>query len=69
MQMHFFKQHNRWPDPEEDSFVYDTRFFAPTQTKKDTAELQTIIDNLIARGALIPAQLAQLPKETFTFQA
>ena len=69
MQMHFFKEHNRWPDPEEDSFIYDTRFFSPKQTKKDTAELQVAIDNLIARGTLIPAKKAPTPKETLTFQA
>ena len=61
MQMHFFKEHNRWADPEEDSFIYDTRFFSPKQTKKDTAELQVAIDNLIARGTLIPAKKAPTP--------
>ena len=35
MKMKFYKENNRLPEPDEESYVYDTRFFSPKQTKKD----------------------------------
>jgi hypothetical protein len=40
----FLKEHNRLPLGDEDSYVYDTRFFSPKQTKKDVQHLQEIVD-------------------------
>ena len=39
MQMKFFKEFNRWPEPCDESFKYDTRFFSPKQTRKDVQSL------------------------------
>ena len=54
--MKFYKENNRLPEPDEDTYVYDTRFFAQKQTKKDIAPLQEVLDRLIATGTIIPSK-------------
>ena len=39
MQAKFFKEHNRWPDIDDEAYEYDTRFFSPKQTKKEVEPL------------------------------
>ena len=38
MRAKYFKTHNKWPQHEED-YIFDTRFFSPKQTKKDTTAI------------------------------
>ena len=45
MKAKFFKEHNAWPQNDQE-YIFDTRFFSPKQTKKDTEPLQKIIDEL-----------------------
>lgn len=45
MRAKYFKEHNMWPQNEED-YIFDTRFFSPKQTKKETAGLQAVVDQL-----------------------
>lgn len=40
MRMKFFKEFNRLPTESDEAYAYDTRFFSPKQTKKDTEQLQ-----------------------------
>lgn len=47
MKAKYFKENNVWPQNEED-YIFDTRFFSPKQTKKDTANLQAVVDKLQA---------------------
>ena len=47
MRAKYFKTHNKWPQREED-YIFDTRFFSPKQTKKDTTAIQSVVDKLQA---------------------
>lgn len=40
LRMKFFKEFNRLPTESDEAYAFDTRFFSPKQTKKDTEQLQ-----------------------------
>ena len=55
--MKFFKEHNRWPEPSDEDYIYDTRFFSPKQTRKDIVPLQQVVDQLHLLGSSIPLSI------------
>ena len=54
LRMKFFKEFNRLPTESDEAYAFDTRFFSPKQTKKDTEQLQQVFDELAETGKTIP---------------